>query len=917
MMAAKAISKAFSFRSTDSKIDTTASTPKNGKVSMLSSSSSHLNLKAPSAGTAESFNAKGNDTTSETSSESAFASATMKETFGSSMTLRSVAPSDQIKVAVRVRPLLLNEKEGTDKKAWEWDNNSIQLLEADVNIFNPHSRAVKQAYQFDHLFDPESTNNHIFESVVKNIVRSSMEGFHGSVFTYGQTSSGKTFTMNGDKDQPGIIPQAIAECFQAVQDMPGRDFILRVSYLEVYNEQIKDLLSMDPVPVRIQHDPKRGTVLTGVKEQVVLNTQQVLALIKSGEAHRHVGSTDMNEKSSRAHTLFKIIIESTSTDKKEAIKVSTLYLVDLAGSESAKMTNSKGERAREAKYINQSLLTLSTIIQRLSEDRSNSVGGKRTQHLPYRDSKLTRILEQALDGNAQIGIICTVSPTFKCMEETSNTLKFASRAKMIKMQAKVNETMDDKTLLRVYKEEIEQLRVRLQELEMQTRLQQTMKTADTDEGTNHHHRRDHSSESLTGWDASEHSREVEEEDANVMLQMIAEMERLILRADGSKALGGTGRLSHQSGRPSDGSAASPANKTSLSTKPKKKKSTPTKVDLKDSDLIDVSATIKALKQQATTTATAPKRKTSSLGASRSRFRNSSAAMLSFLMEATDSDNLMRLDTLDELDVFEKEDRGSRSESGSSDEGGEHDYDESVHVVSESMDEMLMVSTDDVSVTGSSAGMAMGTIYNSNSLDMLDMEINEEDRASMEVANTLESILLRVEGKPTFDALVPSRDHSSASSHLHPHRVVTQQHRHTSNPMWQAGSRRETNGTMIPRPASSQASRHYLSHSKDEDESLFPVTSAASRLHSWDECEGSASEGVRDSLASTSEEDHFHTEAMHELTQGSATSTYSSSVTGLTEPLESIEEGDNVLLGVSKMLVVLKGHVSKARSRCII
>eukprot|EP01034_Spumella_vulgaris_P020795 gene20795-26664_t len=159
---------------------------------------------------------------------------------------------------------------------------------------------------------------------------------------------------------------------------------------------------MDPVPVRIQHDPKRGTVLTGVKEQVVLNTQQVLALIKSGEAHRHVGSTDMNEKSSRAHTLFKIIIESTSSDKKEAIKVSTLYLVDLAGSESAKMTNSKGERAREAKYINQSLLTLSTIIQRLSEDRSSSVGGKRTQHLPYRDSKLTRILEQALDGNAQI-----------------------------------------------------------------------------------------------------------------------------------------------------------------------------------------------------------------------------------------------------------------------------------------------------------------------------------------------------------------------------------------------------------------------------------------------------------------------------------------------------------------------------------
>ena len=151
------------------------------------------------------------------------------------------------------------------------------------------------------------------------------------------------------------------------------------------------MLNPQPAQIKIMHDPKLGTVLTGVKEQIVMNPEQVIALLQGGEAHRHVGHTDMNEKSSRAHTLFKLIVESkeirVSKGKSSGpVRVSTLNLIDLAGSENAKMAKTTGERAREGKFINQSLLTLSTIIQRLSEEKS----GSQKQHLPYRDSKLTR-----------------------------------------------------------------------------------------------------------------------------------------------------------------------------------------------------------------------------------------------------------------------------------------------------------------------------------------------------------------------------------------------------------------------------------------------------------------------------------------------------------------------------------------------
>lgn len=441
---------------------------------------------------------------------------------------------ENIKVCVRIRPLLRNENDSNETVAYSWERTTItqlnsvaiqqQSIASGRKVAAPgmglrpldNTQALSQtmpSHTFDLLFSPENTNEHIYETLVKDIVNQAMQGFHGSVFAYGQTASGKTFTMHGTKKLPGVIPLAIQECFDAIQLYPDREFLFRVSYLEVYNEQVHDLLNSEPTAIKIQYDPKIGTVLTGVKEMVVVTAQQVIAMIESGEAQRHVGATDMNEKSSRAHSLFKIIIESHTRTAGRAgpVRVSTLNMVDLAGSENAKMTNAKGTRALEAKFINQSLLTLSTIIQRLSEEKP---GCKNRQHYPYRDSKLTRLMQAALSGNAQIAIICTISPAASCMDETNNTLKFASRAKRIRMESKVNETMDDKTLLRQYREEIEQLKAKLNEMEnvMMTggRVVSTDIECVTDDGQDDDDKADNQ---------------------EVMMQLIDHMERLILKSE--------------------------------------------------------------------------------------------------------------------------------------------------------------------------------------------------------------------------------------------------------------------------------------------------------------------------------------------------------------------------------------------------
>ncbi|GMH91531.1 hypothetical protein TL16_g12084 [Triparma laevis f. inornata] len=326
-----------------------------------------------------------------------------------------------------------------------------------------------EAYAFDHLFYPSSQTASIYNLAVKNVVEASMSGYHGSVFAYGQTATGKTYTMQGTGASPGIVPLAVTDCFRYISSCDDREFLLRVSYMEIYNEQINDLFAPSTLnSIRIYEHKGKGVVIKGMKEEVVMSPDQVFALVAAGEAHRHIGATEMNENSSRSHTIFRLVIESRAvrgTKNGSGVRVSTLSLVDLAGSESAAQANTKGSRRSEGHFINKSLLTLGHVIWKLSEaSRKNIKVEDIAQHIPYRDSKLTRLLQPSLGGNAQIAIICNVSPEAKHAEETHNTLKFASRAKRIKQQARVTQVLDDATMLQQYREEIGILRTQLNSL---------------------------------------------------------------------------------------------------------------------------------------------------------------------------------------------------------------------------------------------------------------------------------------------------------------------------------------------------------------------------------------------------------------------------------------------------------------------
>ncbi|XP_022932513.1 kinesin-like protein KIN-7D, mitochondrial isoform X2 [Cucurbita moschata] len=282
-----------------------------------------------------------------------------------------------------------------------------------------------------------------------------MEGVNGTVFAYGVTSSGKTHTMHGDQNSPGIIPLAIKDVFSIIQDTPGREFLLRVSYLEIYNEVINDLLDPTAQNLRVREDAQ-GTYVEGIKEEVVLSPGHALSFIAAGEEHRHVGSNNFNLFSSRSHTIFTLMIESSAHgDEYDGVIFSQLNLIDLAGSESSK-TETTGLRRKEGAYINKSLLTLGTVIGKLSEGKAS--------HVPYRDSKLTRLLQSSLSGHGHVSLICTVTPASSNMEETHNTLKFASRAKRVEIYASRNKIIDEKSLIKKYQREISTLKQELDQL---------------------------------------------------------------------------------------------------------------------------------------------------------------------------------------------------------------------------------------------------------------------------------------------------------------------------------------------------------------------------------------------------------------------------------------------------------------------
>ncbi|KAJ2162365.1 hypothetical protein GGF46_000729 [Coemansia sp. RSA 552] len=352
----------------------------------------------------------------------------------------------------------------------------------------------------DRVFDYRDTTQKVYGDVVKSIIASSLGGFNGTIFAYGQTSSGKTHTMYGGDTEAGIIKLAVDELFETVRRDTGREYLIRVSFLEIYNEVLRDLLEPTKTNLKIHENAKREIFVGDLSEHIVFNADQVEEVLQKGDRNRHIAGTNMNERSSRSHTIFRIVIESRekastaeaaaaddgsntmandnstmvggrtrlSTDSLDdseeftgAVMVSCLNLVDLAGSERVRQTGAEGQRLKEGAHINRSLLSLGTVIARLSED------GGDCGHVPYRDSKLTRILQPSLGGNAKTLIICTITASPDYVDETLSTLKFASRAKTIRNMPEVNEELRGDALLRRLKRasELEKEVAQMKEIE--------------------------------------------------------------------------------------------------------------------------------------------------------------------------------------------------------------------------------------------------------------------------------------------------------------------------------------------------------------------------------------------------------------------------------------------------------------------
>ncbi|XP_065852982.1 kinesin-like protein KIN-7H isoform X2 [Euphorbia lathyris] len=287
----------------------------------------------------------------------------------------------------------------------------------------------------------------VYESGAKEVALSVVNGINSSIFAYGQTSSGKTYTMSG------ITEYTVEDIYDYLDKHKEREFILKFSAMEIYNESVRDLLSTDATPLRLLDDPEKGTVVERLTEETLRDWNHFKELLFVCEAQRQIGETSMNEASSRSHQILRLTIESSAREflgnDKSSTLAATVNFVDLAGSERASQSMSAGMRLKEGCHINRSLLTLGTVIRKLSKGRNG--------HVPFRDSKLTRILQSSLGGNAKTAIICTISPARSHVEQSRNTLLFASCAKDVATNARVNVVVSDKALVKQLQRELARL----------------------------------------------------------------------------------------------------------------------------------------------------------------------------------------------------------------------------------------------------------------------------------------------------------------------------------------------------------------------------------------------------------------------------------------------------------------------------
>ena len=360
-----------------------------------------------------------------------------------------------VNVICRFRPM--NELEKTT------GNEQVCVFTSPTSLqFNSTREKNHYRFNFDRIFPPTSTQEDIYSFGVKGIIDSVLDGYNGTVLAYGQTSSGKTYTMQGEMSSPhtqGIIPRMISHVFNFIHEQEGTEFMIKVSMIEIYQEKIRDLLDITRVNLNIREDNIKGIYVDGCSERYVGCPNDVLALLELGSSNRAQAATNMNEHSSRSHSIFILTINQTNK-KDGGSKIGKLYLVDLAGSEKISKTGATGHTLEEAKIINKSLTTLGRVINNLTDGKST--------HVPYRESKLTRVLQESLGGNSKTCLIITCSPSIYNESETLSTLRFGERAKKIKNKPKINKEItvaELQKLVERLKENLKQANARINQLE--------------------------------------------------------------------------------------------------------------------------------------------------------------------------------------------------------------------------------------------------------------------------------------------------------------------------------------------------------------------------------------------------------------------------------------------------------------------
>nr|XP_020446818.1 kinesin-like protein KIF15 isoform X1 [Monopterus albus] len=375
--------------------------------------------------------------------------------------LAASGDGDSIKVFVRVRPFTQGTGLITD------GDQNLCLTVTSHNTIRLLSKPEPRTFTYDHVADMDTSQDSVFSTVAKNIVESCMNGYNGTIFAYGQTGSGKTFTMLGPSDLDnftdelrGVIPRSFEYLFflinrEVEKSSHSRSFLCKCSFIEIYNEQIYDLLDTASASLFLRENIKKGVFVEGAVEKFVNSAAEAYQVLSMGWRNRRVASTSMNRESSRSHAVFTMALESKeSMNEVVNIRTSQLNLVDLAGSERQKDTHTEGSRLKEASSINRSLMCLGQVIMALVD-----VSNGKNRHICYRDSKLTFLLRDSLGGNAKTYIIANVHPGSRCFGETLSTLHFAQRAKLIKNKAVINE--DTQGNVRQLQAEVKKLKEQL------------------------------------------------------------------------------------------------------------------------------------------------------------------------------------------------------------------------------------------------------------------------------------------------------------------------------------------------------------------------------------------------------------------------------------------------------------------------